>query len=217
MKRLMICLLCIFVLTVSCTKYIKPQETEISDNLLDDLSSDLAEINVMVENANKEYKEELTMVKVLEPWTKRPGGKFSISTATRKEVYDVLAKSTIKAPTVKGYTVVEIFKLKGRKEEFIGVTGPETFGDMQLSASKVSRAGGYPIKFYDSALAYDQKAYEAITKYVSFTSRLERTAKKILKKLAEFKKKYMESPIYIEGFTIHLPVISIDIQFKFKS
>ena len=217
MKKYVTCLLCVLVLTVGCTKYIKSEKTRISDSLLKALSRDLAEINTMVENAREESKEEVMLVKVLKPWTASPGVKYKIATASGEKVFDVMAKSRIEAPTVKGYAIAELLKLRGPKEEFIGVASPGIYGTIQAAAPRESLAGGYPIKFYDPALAHDAKSFEAIRQYVSLTSTLEKTAEKILKKLAELKEKYLESPIVIEGFTIHLPLISIEIQFKFRT
>ena len=161
-------------------------------------------------------KEELMMVKVLEPWSESPGIKFSKVTASTKEVFDVMAKSKIEIPMLKGYAIADVLKLKAGKSKFIGVASPEMFGTALAATSKESMVEGYPIKFFDPKLEKDPKASKAIIQYVSLTARLEKKAREILKKLAELKNKYMNSPIYIEGFTISLPILSVDIQFKFK-
>jgi len=196
--------------------YKKPQKVEIKDSLLSSLSRDLAEIDIIIENARKEFKEELMMVKVLEPWSESPGIKFSKVTASTKEVFDVMAKSRIEVPMRKGFAIADVLKLKAGKSKFIGVARPEMFGTVLAATSKEFMVEGYPIKFYDPKLAWDPKASKAIIQYVSLMARLEKKAREILEKLADLKKKYMNSPIYIEGFTISFPVLSVDIQFKFK-
>ena len=219
MKKLVFLFLCIFAFTVSCVHYGKPQKAEIGDTLLEELSRDLAEINIMVENARKEYEKEELAVKVVEPWTKSHGLKFRIVTPSKQEISEVIAKSKVEIPLATGFETAEIFKAKGItgiQGKFIGVVTPEILGTIQASATKEFVIGGYPVKFYDAKLASDEKAIEAVMQYISFTSRIEKTADRILEKLVEIKLKYEKSPIYIDGFTIHLPLISVDVQFKFK-
>lgn len=212
--------LSIFILFLGCTQHIMPGGMQISDSLLEDLSKDLAEINLMVEHARSEYeeelKEEVMQVKVIEPWTKVSGLKFSIASPSERKVYDVLAKSTIKAPAAKGYKVADIMKVKSEEGVFMAVVGPEMRRNVWAGASKQTTAGSYSVKFYVPALAHDSKSFEAVREYVSLTSKLEATARKILEKLTKIKEGYKNSPIYVEGFTIELPFISVNIQFKFR-
>jgi len=220
MKWITLWLLSFFVFFAGCTQYIMPGKTQISDALLENLSRDLAEINLMIEHAKSEYEEELEkevmQVQVIEPWTKVSGLKFNITSPSERKVYDVLAKSKIKAPVAKGYKVADVMKLKGKEGVFMAVVSPEMLANVRASASKQTTAGSYSVKFYVPSLAYDSKSFEAVRKYVSLTSKLEATARKILEKLTEIKEAYSNSPIYIEGFTIQLPMISVNIQFKFR-
>ena len=209
-------LLCIFVLSHGCAVYKKAQKADIKNSLLESLSRDLAEIDIIVENARNEFKEELMMVKVLEPWSESPGLKIGKVTASTKEVFDVMAKSKIEVPTLKGLAIADVLKMKAGKTKFIGVFKPEMFDTVMASAFKESITEGYAIKFFDPQIAWDPKASKAIMQYVSLTARLEKKAREILDKLVQIKKKYMNSPIYIEGFTISLPLLSVDIQFKFR-
>jgi len=218
MKLFKICILIsIFALSYSCAAHKKPQKLEIKNDLLISLSRDLAEINIMVENARNEFKSELLAVKVLKPWTYSPGEKFAKITPSKTNIFDLIAKSIIEVPTAKGYSIAEILKLKKGKDKFIAVVTPGMKDTTYMVvAPKATIVEGYPIKIYDPELAWDQKASKAITQYVSLTRRLEKKARQILEKLTELKKKYMDSLIYIEGFTISFPVLSVEIQFKFK-
>jgi hypothetical protein len=218
MKLFKICILIFFfALSYSCASHRKHQKAEIENDLLISLSRDLAEIDIMVENARNEFKSELLSVKVLKPWKDSPGEKFAKITASKTTIFDLIAKSKIEVPTAKGFAIAEVLKLKTGKNKFIAVVTPEMKDTPYMAAApKTTIVEGYPIKIYDPALAWDQKASKAITQYVSLTRRLEKKARQILDKLTELKKKYMDSLIYIEGFTISFPVLSVEIQFKFK-
>ncbi len=210
-------LICVFALSHSCASHKKPQKVEIENDVLVSLSRDLAEIDIMVENARNEFKGELLSVKVLKPWKDSAGEKFARVTASKTELFDIIAKSKIQVPTAKGFGMAELLKLKTGKSKFIAVVTPEMQDTPYMAATpKAAIVEGYPIKIYDLKLAWDPIASKAITQYVSLTGRLEKKAKQILDKLAELKKKYMDSSIYIEGFTISFPMLSVEIQFKFK-
>jgi hypothetical protein len=58
---------------------------------------------------------------------------------------------------------------------------------------------------------------KAIKEYLTMTSRMEKAANTILKKLMELHGKYQTTQIQIDSYHVHLPVISVDIQFKFKT
>jgi hypothetical protein len=220
MKWVTLLPLSFFILFFGCTQYIMPGGMQISDSLLEDLSEDLAEINLMIEHARSEYekelKEEAVQVQVIEPWSRVSGLKFAITSPSERNLYDVLAKSKIRAPLAKGYEVADVMKLKGKEGVFMAVVNPEMLANVWAGPSKQTTAGSYAVKFYAPALAYDSKSFEAVRKYVSLTSKLEEVARKILEKLTEIKEAYRNSPIYIEGFSIQLPMISVNIQFKFR-
>lgn len=210
----------ILTLNMGCIHYAKDtqlQKTEISDTLLADLSRDLAEVNFLIENAKQEYKPEQMSVKVIEPWTHPSKEKFAISTPSGREEFAVKEKSKIAVPTQEGMKTTDVFKLMGKEGGFIGVIRPESVGVFTMAATKKLEVEGRPIIFYDPLIGTDQKAIEAISQYVSLTDKIEDASKRILEKLAYLKKKYEEMPIYIEGFSLHLPAISVTIQFKFKS
>lgn len=223
MKKLLVLFLSVLMLNVGCIRHIKSTEVqEINDELLDNLSKDLAEIHIMVENAQEKYKKEELAVKIVEPWTESLGLEFAYTTTSGREVFDVIAKSKVEVPTKDDWMTVAIFKLAGKKNKFIGVWKADYWEKskwerMMMSLTKESVAGGQQIRFYDPQLGADPISVEAIKQYVSFTSRLEDTARKILDKLKDLQKKYEGSPIYIEGFSIQFPLISVTVQFKFRS
>jgi len=51
MKQPMYCFLCIFILIIGCTTETNLKPVDPKEHLLENLSSDLAEINLIVENA----------------------------------------------------------------------------------------------------------------------------------------------------------------------
>ena len=219
MKNSCIVCLCILILTVGCAHYGKPPKVAISDQLIEKLSLQLAEINLMVENVREEHREEMPkMVKVIEPWTATPGVKFRVQTPSEREEFNVAAMSKVRVPKAGGFATAEIFKTLGEKEKFIGVISPvhEPLGTFVAHTAKKLEVGDYSVKFYDATLVDDPISFEAIKQYVLFTSKLEEATKKILEKLRELKKEYEKLPIFIEGFSIQLPVITVQIHFKFK-
>jgi len=227
MRRFIVYFLCVCTFSLlGCAKFIKPQKTDITDAFLEDLARDLAEINIMVENAKKEYPKETIAVKVLAPWRKPPVVKAKAASLRRgpikekinkKEIFNTIAFSTIMVPMVKGANVANILKIKEQDTEFYAVVNRKKIGVyIEEVASKEIIIDNKVIKIFEPDLAYKPKAVEVIAQYVSITSRIEEEANKILEKLTEIKNKYLNSPIYIEGFTIQFPIISVQIQFKFK-
>jgi hypothetical protein len=99
------------IVMFGCVHLSKPAELEISDDLLENLSKDLAEINLMVESAGGKYKVGDLKAKVIEPWSSAVGKKFAISTASGREEFPVLAVSKIEVPTSGGYTTAMLMKL----------------------------------------------------------------------------------------------------------
>jgi hypothetical protein len=216
-KQLMFSLLLTFLIILTgCSHTFTTTKSEISDYFLERLSRDLAEIDLMVEKARNEYKPEGLTARVIETWSEPLVPKFIVGTPSGREEYRVLARSKIAVPSSRGYMLTTLLKLKGEKEKFIGVVKPEAVGAPLSAVGGETKAGDYSVRFYDWALAHDKASYDAIKQYVSITSVLEKVAKEILDKLADVKKKYENSPIYIEGFTIELPIISVQIQFRFK-
>ena len=220
MKKLLIFLLGFFALMVGCAHYTELQKTEVSNSLIKELSRDLAEFNIIVKNARKEFEKEQAEVNVIEAWTATPGLKFEITTPSEKKVFDVIAKSKIDVPLEKGFATAEVFKAKSAKGMFIGVGSPKALGvdpfrTFQVGVTKQAIVGGYPVKFYDAALAKDPKSFNAIKKYVSFTSKLEKVAKEIMDRLVLLKKKYEKTPVYVDGFSVGFP-FGVQIQFKLK-
>jgi len=216
-KQVMLSLLLAFLIMImGCSHILRTTKSEISDDLLERLSRDLAEIDLMVEKARNEYKPEALTARVIETWSEPLVPKFVVRTPSRREEFKVLAESKIAVPSSRGYMLTTLLKLKGEKEKFIGVVKPEAMGIPLSAVGEETKAGDYSVRFYDSTLAHDKVSYDAIKQYVSVTSVLEKVAKEILDKLAEVKKKYENSSIYIEGFTIELPIISVQIQFRFK-
>lgn len=180
-KKLAIFIFCTNMLLLGCIPFTKTTKVqEIDNKFLEDLSKDLAEIHIMVENVSEEYKKEEMLVKVIEPWTESPGLKFVMQTPSGREEFDVIEKSKLRVPTIRGWAITDVFKVMRGKDTFIGVAEAGAFGKFMLSIAKESPADGYKIKFYDPQLGTDPKSVAAITQYVSLTYKLEETTKKIL-------------------------------------
>jgi hypothetical protein len=202
---------------VGCTTGVNLNPDDPRQNLLDNLSSDIAEINLIAENASKEFKADPLEIKILDAWSLAKEKQFQKIGASQAQIITVLQTSVIEIPTLKATVVVEISKIQEGKERLFGVARPQSEGEFYTRAPLLAEAGGYPIRLYDPSLDLDKEAIEAIKRYVLLTARFEKTAKVILKKMLEVQEKYRDAAVSIESFDIHLPSIAIDIHFRIKS
>ena len=217
MKPLLQCCLCIFLFILGCTADTNLKPVDPKEHLLGNLSGDLAEINLIVENARKEYKTDTLNIRILDAWSLAKEKQFQKVGLSQAKVITVLQKSIIEIPTLNSTVVVEASKIQGEEGKFIGVARPESLGVFYTEAPLLGEAGGYQIKLLDPLLELDSKAIEAVKAYVTKSARFEKTAKIIFKKMMEFQEKYRDAAVSIERFSIHLPLIALDIQFKVRS
>ena len=215
MKRLVIGIYCVFALTAGCANNtnVSPDPRE---SLIENLSRDLSEINLIVENARKVYRQESLKFTILDAWSLTRRKQVEVVGRSKAKIYNVIQKSTIEIPTQKETIVVDVSKIQVGEEKIVGVATPGRVVAFGEPARLLAEAGGYPIRLYDSALKLDSTAIEAIDQYVTLTSTFENTAKIVLEKVIEIQEKYKDSSVSIERFNIHFPLISIDIQFKFR-
>ena len=217
MKPLLQCCLCIFLFIMGCTTDTNLKSVDPKEHLLENLSGDLAEINLIVENARKEYKTDSLNIRILDAWSLAKEKHLQKIGLSQAKVITVLQKSIIEIPTLNSTVVVEVSKIQGEEGKFIGVARPESLGVFYTEAPLLGEAGGYKIKLFDPLLELDSEAIEAVKAYVTQSARFEKTAKIIFKKMMEFQEKYRDAAVSIEHFSIHLPLIAINIQFKVKS
>jgi hypothetical protein len=216
-KFLMGLFLSVLVLSAGCTNDVNLKTSDPRQHLLDNLSSDLSEINLIAENARKESRTEAMEIRILDAWSLAKEKQFQKIGGSQAKIITVLQTSVIEIPTLKESVVVEISKIQGSNGKFFGVGRPQSKGEFYTQAPLLAEVGGYEIRLYDATLDLDDEAVEAIKRYVLLTARFEKTAKIIFKKMLEIQEKYKDSAMTIESFSIQLPSISIDIHFKIKS
>ena len=217
MKRRISCLPVILVFLWGCAQTIQPGKSDLRDRLLSNLARDLSEIHLMVESARAKYQLEIMSFRVLESWTLFPDEEIRKVTPSKAKIYNVLQKSAVEVSTLNGPTVVHVLKIQGEEGVFIGIEKPGRAGMYHMGVFSEEQMSGYLVRFYDSEMAKDPDAVKAIGEYLSMTSRMEKAAHTILKKLMELQNKYKTSQIQIESFQVKFPLMSIDIQFKFKT
>ena len=200
-----------------CAQTVGPRKSDLRDRLLDNLSRDLAEVHLMVENARAQYQSEAVSFRVLASWALFPDKEIRKVTPSKAKIYNVLQKSVLEISTSKDPSVVHVLKIQGEEGVFMGIEKPERIGSYHMGVFREDRMSGYLVRFYDSEMAKDPDAVKAIEEYLSMTSRMERAANTILKKLMELQTKYKTTQVQIESFRVNFPLMSIDIQFKFKS
>ncbi len=189
----------------------------VSDDLLRSLSKDLAEVDLLVQNLRRTYTLPKTYSQDLEFFideAHRP--KFVIMTPSKRVEYEVLQKTTIEIPTKTGTRQLTLAKIRTPDGFAWGVLPLDRQYLLALS-SKIERPKlSYPIYVYDLSVAHDSVAHDALVEQVSTTEQLSSIADKIYSKLSEIAKKYLISPIRIEGFTLSLPDLSVQIHFKIR-
>lgn len=215
MKRFMVGLFCVLMITGGCAGNMTQIFPNTKENLIENLSRDLSEVNLIVENARKEYKQETLKFRIIDAWSLAKEKQVQMIGSSQAKIYNVVQKSTIEIQTTEDI-IVDVSKIQEGNEKSIGVVRTGRIVAFNEPAQLLAETGGYPIKLYDPALDLDDKAIEAITQYVMLTSKFEKTASIILKKVIEIQEKYKDSTVSIEQFSIHFPQVSIDIQFRFN-
>ncbi len=206
----------LLILLGGCTTDVNVKTSDPRQHLLDNLSSDIAEINLIAENASREFEAEPLDIRILDAWSLAKEKQFQKIGSGQAQIITVLQTSVIEIPTLKESVVVEISKIQEGEGKLFGVASPQSEGAFYTQAPLLAEAGGYSIRLYDPSLDLDKEAIEAIKRYVILTARFEQTAKIIFKKMLEVQEKYRDAAVSIESFDIHLPSIAIDIHFRIK-
>ena len=189
----------------------------VSDDLLRSLSKDLAEVDLLVENLRRTYTLPKTYLQDLEFFideAHRP--KFVIKTPSKSVEYDVLQKTMVEIPTEGGPRQLILAKINTREGPAWAVL-PSREQYLMALCPRIKKPNlKYPIYVYDLSVAREPGAQDALVERVATTEQLSSIADKIYLKLSEIAKKYLISPVRIEGFTLSLPDLSVQIHFKIR-
>ena len=223
MKRFFLVLTALLVL--GCVKPLQViNKTETPDKLWEEISEDLARLYTLVESYNKNIKSERSLLKVaVEPWMYPKGKIISIKRPSEEIKYSVIKEAHAKVPTKTGVVEAKIVKALGAKgiswfaadKKYIQTP----IAHMLLSKSfKAIPWEGKKIPLYTfGALDNDVKAFPAMKKFVLFDNLIDKAYKKITQAVENVQKKYENSPIYIDGFTVNIGIaFSFAINFKVR-
>ena len=221
MKKIIVCSIAFFLLGCLPAKHVIPDK-EIPNDVWNELSQDLSNIYALVETINKNLETNRTELKVEVENQEYPIDKnISLLTASEIKKYPIIKIGKAKIPTVKGLVYSDIFKTRIKagtvwfaaerkhsyKDIFAGWANPEgiTLGNKNI-----------PLYAYGS-LNDKTKAIPAIKQLVIFDGFIDKAFREVSEALKYVQKKYKDSPIYIEGFQVHIGInFSVDIMFKIK-
>lgn len=192
----------------------KFRESEIPDQFWDELSQDLAELQVMVNSSNKKFElEDFKLNVKAKPW------KHPLNMTLKIDSVSLAIKKMTEAqlPTEEGYLAAKIYKIK--EEVYTDQSLRRPFY-LVLHPTKPSNRLHYmtPKKMMigvDSKLNKVEK--NKLINFLNLDNMLYEYHKNIIVEVKKLQEKYENSPIYIDGFTIHTGIPhSIDISIKFK-
>ena len=192
----------------------KFRESEILDQFWDELSQDLAELQVMINSSNKKFElEDFKLNVKTEPW------KYPLNMSLKIDSVSLAIKKMTEAklPTEEGYLAAKIYKIK--EEVYTDQSLRRPFY-LVLHPTKPSNTLHYmtPKKIM---IGFDPKLNKVeknkLINFLNLDNMLYEYHKDIIVEVKKLQRKYENSPIYIDGFTIHTGIPhSIDISIKFK-
>jgi len=223
MKKFFLVLITLLVL--GCVKPLQVIDTtETHDKLWEEISEDLARLYTLVESHNKNIESERPLVKVaVEPWRYPKGKMISIGRPSEVIKYSVIKEAHAKVPTKTGIVEAKIVKALGPQGiswfavDKKDIQMPRAY--MFLSKSfKAIPWEGKKIPLYTFGAVDDEiKAIPAMKKFVLFDNLIDKAYKKITQAIEFVQKKYENSPIYIDGFTVNIGIaFSFAINFKIR-
>jgi hypothetical protein len=212
-KKVLLILL-IMLLTSCASVQGKFRESEILDQFWDELSQDLAELQVMINSSNKKFElEDFKLNVKTEPW------KYPLNMSLKIDSVSLAIKKMTEAklPTEEGYLAAKIYKIK--EEVYTDQSLRRSFY-LVLHPTKPSNTLHYmtPKKIM---IGLDPKLNKVeknkLINFLNLDNMLYAYHKDIIVEVKKLQEKYENSPIYIDGFTIHTGIPhSIDISIKFK-
>ena len=224
MKKFFLVLIALLVL--GCVKPLQVIDTtETHDKLWEEISEDLAHLYTLVDSYNKNIESERSLVKVaVEPWGYPKGKIISLKSLSKVIKYSVIKVADAKVPTKTGIVEAKIAKAIGPQgiswfaadKKYIQIP---MGGHMFLSKSfQAIPWEGKKIPLYTFGAVDDEiKAIPAMKKFVLFDNLIDKAYKKITQAIEFVQKKYENSPIYIDGFTVNIGIaFSFAINFKIR-
>lgn len=221
MKKIIVCVIVVFLFGFLSPKQAIPDE-EIPDHVWDELSADLSKIYTLVETINKNIEMHRAGLKVnVENWEYPIGKKFSISTASEIKEYPIVKIGEVRIPTAKGVVDSKLFKTLSETGFvwFAEESKPKHFDFFTAGANlETIKFENQNIPLYAYGPLKDKtKAIPAMKQLVFLDGLIDKAFREVNEALKYVQKKYKDSPIYIEGFQVHIGInFSIDIMFKIK-
>lgn len=218
-------LVLIALLALGCVKPLQVMDTtETPDKLWEEISEDLAHLYTLVDSYNKNIESERSLLKVaVEPWRYPKEEIISIKKPSEEIKYSVIKVADAKVPTKTGVVEAQIAKVLGPQgiswfaadKKYIQTPRAHMF----LSKSfKAIPWEGKKIPLYAfGALTDEVEVILAMKKFVLFDNLIDKAYKKITQTIEFVQKKYENSPIYIDGFTVNIGIaFSFAINFKVR-
>ena len=221
MKKIIICLCVFFLIGCLPVKQVI-SDKEIPDDIWDGLSEDLSNIYALVETINKNLEMHRSELNIkVENWKYPIGKKISLSTASEIKKYPIVKMGAAKIPTAMGLVDSDIFKTRSKAGIvwFAAERKPKYHDLMAAWANpEAITLENKKIPLYAYGPLNDKtKAIPAIKKLVLFDGLVDKAFREVNEALKYVQKKYKDSPIYIEGFQVHIGInFSVDIMFKIK-
>jgi hypothetical protein len=193
----------------------KFREREIPDKLWDELSKDLVDLQVMVNSLNKQFELEVVRLNVkAKPW------EYPLNMSLKIDSVPLAIKKVTdaKLPTKEGYLTAKIYKVKEEvyteqsiKRPFYLVLHPtiKPSNTLHYINAKKMMIGLDP--------NLDKVKRNKLIDFLYLDNISHEYYKKITVAVKNLQEKYKNSPIYIDGFTVHISTLySVDISIKFK-
>ena len=212
----------IFMFTTGASIQKTPSTIEISDELWDELTRDLARIQVLVDSTNQYLERERKTLKIkAEPWTKPSDEFLALHPIYNTSSFAVERITKAKIPTVAASEVIaKIIKLKkcDYKEACYFIEPYEA--DLSRQSSLGSMESITDKEIYAKAFGFDianKVDKKAVLSFLNYDKMIEDGYWKISNAIRDIQKKYKGSPIYIEGFKVHLGIpFWVEVVFKFR-
>ena len=193
----------------------KFRESKIPDQLWNELSQDLVELQVMVSSFNKKFElEDLRLDVEAKPWQYPLNMSLNVGSVPLA----IKKMTDAKLPTKEGYLIAKIYKAKEEVYTEQSTKGP--FYLVLHPTIKPSDTLNY-ISAKNMMIGLDPNLNKVErNKLIDFLNRdnkLYEYYKEITVAVKKLREKYENSPIYIDGFTVHTGIPhSVDISIKFK-
>ena len=216
-------LVIIFMFTIGASTQKSPSRTEISDELWDELARDLTEIQVMIDSYNQYLERERKTLKIkAEPWTKPSDEFLALHPIYNTSSFAIERITKAKIPTVAASEVIaKIIKLKNCEHKeacyFIEPHKTDLFRPKSLLGSVETITDK---KIYAKAFGFgtaNKIDKEAVLSFLNYTEMIEDAYRTISNAIRDIQRKYKDSPIYIEGFKVHLGIsLWVEVDFKIR-